>query len=216
MSGAPRAAPPPRHVSEKLKVGDHVRVEGPFGPSYLRETHRGPIIAVAGGSGMAPIKSMVERALQKALPQHIYFYFGVRSERDLYLHDHFARLAETHKNLHFIPVLSEGDSEARRHGPGARGRRRRTSTSSTAARPTSPARRSWSRRRRSCSSSAACGASISMPTRSTPQPKWPMRARRRERNYDGHFSKDVLPSSPAPAAASAAPSPNRWSPRAPA
>ncbi len=104
------------HVFEKLKVGDPVRVEGPFGPSYLRETHRGPIIAVAGGSGMAPIKSVVERALQKALPQHIYFYFGVRSERDLYLHDHFARLAETHKNLHFIPVLSEGDSEARRQG----------------------------------------------------------------------------------------------------
>jgi CDP-4-dehydro-6-deoxyglucose reductase/ferredoxin-NAD(P)+ reductase (naphthalene dioxygenase ferredoxin-specific) len=104
------------HVSEKLKVGDHVRVEGPFGPSYLRETHRGPIIAVAGGSGMAPIKSVVERALQKALPQHIYFYFGVRSERDLYLHDHFAKLAEAHKNLHFIPVLSEGDSEERRLG----------------------------------------------------------------------------------------------------
>ena len=37
-------------------------------------------------------------------------------ERDLYLHDHFARLAETHKNLHFIPVLSEGDSEERRQG----------------------------------------------------------------------------------------------------
>jgi ferredoxin-NAD(P)+ reductase (naphthalene dioxygenase ferredoxin-specific) len=104
------------HVAEKLKLGDHVRVEGPFGPSYLREAHRGPIIAVAGGSGMAPIKSVVERALQKALPQHIYFYFGVRNERDLYLHDHFAKLAETHKNLHFIPVLSEGDNEARRLG----------------------------------------------------------------------------------------------------
>jgi ferredoxin-NAD(P)+ reductase (naphthalene dioxygenase ferredoxin-specific) len=104
------------HVSEKLTVGDHVRVEGPFGPSYLRETHRGPIIAVAGGSGMAPIKSVVERALQLALPQHIYFYFGVRNERDLYLHEHFARLAETHKNLHFIPVLSDGDNEERRQG----------------------------------------------------------------------------------------------------
>jgi len=105
-----------RHVAERLNVGDRVRVEGPFGPSYLRETHRGPIIAVAGGSGMAPIKSVVERALQQALPQHIYFYFGVRSERDLYLHNHFAKLAETHKNLHFIPVLSEGDSEQRRQG----------------------------------------------------------------------------------------------------
>ena len=72
------------HVSERLKVGDSVLVEGPFGASYLREAHRGPIIAVAGGSGMAPIKSVVERALQKELPQHIYLYFGVRSERDLY------------------------------------------------------------------------------------------------------------------------------------
>jgi CDP-4-dehydro-6-deoxyglucose reductase/ferredoxin-NAD(P)+ reductase (naphthalene dioxygenase ferredoxin-specific) len=104
------------HVAETLKVGDSVRVEGPFGASYLRESHRGPIIAVAGGSGMAPIKSVVERALQKQLPQHIYFYFGVRSERDLYLHDHFATLAQKHKNLHFIPVLSEGGDSNLRNG----------------------------------------------------------------------------------------------------
>ena len=101
-----------QHVAEKLALGDSVRVEGPCGTSYLRETHRGPIIAVAGGSGMAPIKSIVERALQKNLPQHIYCYFGV----DLYLHDEFTRLAENHKNLHFIPVLSEGDGLARRCG----------------------------------------------------------------------------------------------------
>lgn len=104
------------HVSEQLKIGDSVRIEGPFGASYLREAHRGPIIAVAGGSGMAPIKAIVERALQKNLPQHIYCYFGVRTERDLYLHDHFATLADRHKNLHFIPVLSEGDGMIRRCG----------------------------------------------------------------------------------------------------
>ncbi len=95
------------YVAEKLKVGDSVRVEGPFGTSYLRESHRGPIIAVAGGSGMAPIKSIVEQALAKGLPQHIYFYFGVRAERDLYLVDHFTALARKHDNLHFTPVLSE-------------------------------------------------------------------------------------------------------------
>ncbi|HTR86032.1 MAG TPA: 2Fe-2S iron-sulfur cluster-binding protein [Reyranella sp.] len=96
------------YVAEKLKVGDPVRVEGPFGTSYLREAHRGPIIAVAGGSGMAPIKSIVERALAQKMPQHIYFYFGVRSERDLYLDRHFAELARQHGNLHFVPVLSDG------------------------------------------------------------------------------------------------------------
>ena len=103
-------------MREKLKPGDSVRVEGPFGASYLRETHRGPIIAVAGGSGMAPLKSIVERAIQKEMPQHIYFYFGVRSERDLYLHDHFATLAEKHPRLHFMPVLSEGDGGGLRTG----------------------------------------------------------------------------------------------------
>jgi CDP-4-dehydro-6-deoxyglucose reductase/ferredoxin-NAD(P)+ reductase (naphthalene dioxygenase ferredoxin-specific) len=104
------------YVFEKLKVGDPVRVEGPFGASHLREAHRGPIIAIAGGSGMAPIKSIVERALALGMPQHIYFYFGVRSERDLYLHDHFAALAKKHETLHFIPVLSEGDGMTRRCG----------------------------------------------------------------------------------------------------
>ena len=104
------------YVGDRLKISDSVRVEGPFGPSYLREAHRGPIIAVAGGSGMAPLKSIVERALQKSLPQHIYFYFGVRSECDLYLHDHFADLAKKHDNLHFTPVLSESGSERWRTG----------------------------------------------------------------------------------------------------
>ena len=104
------------YVAEKLKLGDSVRVEGPFGASYLRESHRGPIIAVAGGSGLAPIKSIVERALAQALPQHIYLYFGVRTERDLYLHDHFAALAKAHDTLHFTPVLSEAANGGHRTG----------------------------------------------------------------------------------------------------
>jgi ferredoxin-NAD(P)+ reductase (naphthalene dioxygenase ferredoxin-specific) len=104
------------YVAEKLKVGDSVRVEGPFGPSYLRESHRGPIIAVAGGSGIAPIKSIVERALAKAMPQPIHLYFGVRSTRDLYLHGHFAALSRKHHTLHFIPVLSKGPADGYRSG----------------------------------------------------------------------------------------------------
>ncbi len=111
-----QAATTSAYVFEKLSVGDPVSVAGPFGASHLREAHRGPIIAVAGGSGMAPMKSIIERALVLGMPQHIYFYFGVRTERDLYLHDHFADLAKKHPTLHFIPVLSEGDGLNRRCG----------------------------------------------------------------------------------------------------
>jgi CDP-4-dehydro-6-deoxyglucose reductase/ferredoxin-NAD(P)+ reductase (naphthalene dioxygenase ferredoxin-specific) len=105
------------YVAESLEVGDSVRVEGPFGASYLRESHRGPIVAVAGGSGLAPIKSIVERALAQKLPQHIHLYFGVRTERDLYLHDHFTALAQKHDTLHFTSVLSEASNGGYRTAP---------------------------------------------------------------------------------------------------
>ena len=105
------------HVATNVKLGDKVRVEGPFGTSYLRESHRGPILAIAGGSGLAPIKSIVEQALARRMPQHIHLYVGVRDERDLYLENHFAALAAAHPTLHFIPVLSEPDgATARRTG----------------------------------------------------------------------------------------------------
>lgn len=103
-----------RHVAERLAVGDAVHIEGPFGSSYLREHHRGPILAIAGGSGLAPIKSIVETALAKGMPQPIYLYFGVRDERDLYLEEHFRALAAAHPRLRFIPVLSEPEGPTRR------------------------------------------------------------------------------------------------------
>ncbi len=105
------------YVASALKPGDTVKVTGPYGTSYLREKHTGPIVALAGGSGVAPIKSIVETALAHGLRQPITLYFGVRAERDLYLEDHFRALAARHPNLTFIPVLSEPDGPtARRTG----------------------------------------------------------------------------------------------------
>lgn len=102
------------YVSERLKAGDTVKLSGPLGTSYLREKHTGPIVALAGGSGMAPIKSIVETALEHGLKQPIALYFGVRAERDLYLEGHFATLRAKHANLTFIPVLSQPDGPTQR------------------------------------------------------------------------------------------------------
>lgn len=95
-----------RYVAERLGLGEVARVEGPFGSSFLRERHTGPIIAIAGGSGLAPIKSIVETALALGMRQPIHLYFGVREERDVYLEDHFLALAARHSNFNFIPVIS--------------------------------------------------------------------------------------------------------------
>lgn len=105
-----------QHVHHGLMVGDKVTLEYPMGSSYLRENHAGPILCIAGGSGLAPIKSIVETALAHGMKQPIHLYFGARTERDLYLVDHFRALAEWHANLFFHAVLSEADSARYRRG----------------------------------------------------------------------------------------------------
>jgi CDP-4-dehydro-6-deoxyglucose reductase/ferredoxin-NAD(P)+ reductase (naphthalene dioxygenase ferredoxin-specific) len=99
------------YAFDRLAPGESVAVEGPFGTAYLREHHAGPIVAVAGGSGLAPIKSIVETALARGMAQPVHLYFGVRAERDLYLEDHFQALAARHVNFRFVPVLSEPQGE---------------------------------------------------------------------------------------------------------
>jgi NAD(P)H-flavin reductase/ferredoxin len=102
-------------VAGALAVGTTLRMTGPYGAAWLREGHRGPILALAGGSGLAPVKSIVERALALGTGRDIHLYFGVRDARDLYLEDHFAALAAAHADFRFVPVLS---------APGAPGHRR--------------------------------------------------------------------------------------------
>jgi CDP-4-dehydro-6-deoxyglucose reductase/ferredoxin-NAD(P)+ reductase (naphthalene dioxygenase ferredoxin-specific) len=105
-------------MTSGLRVGDVVHVEGPFGSAYLREGHAGPILCVAGGSGLAPIKSIVAAAAVAGLRQPIRVYFGVRSSRDLYLVEWFTALRSIHPNLTFIPVLSGPDAPTvHRTGP---------------------------------------------------------------------------------------------------
>lgn len=94
--------------------GLRLTLEGPFGSAFLRENHHGPILGVAGGSGLAPVKAIVETALARGSRQPIHVYFGARAERDLYMTGRFAELAEEHDNLRFLPVLSEGAGRGRR------------------------------------------------------------------------------------------------------
>ncbi|MFQ5973402.1 MAG: 2Fe-2S iron-sulfur cluster-binding protein [Alphaproteobacteria bacterium] len=95
------------YVANALTVGERVGVDGPYGTSYLRELHTGPIIAVAGGSGLAPVLSVVETALVKGMRQPITMFFGVRDERDVYMEDRLNELAARHDTFDFEIVLSE-------------------------------------------------------------------------------------------------------------
>jgi len=95
------------YVFSNLRVGDEVTVSGPLGNAYLREAHRGPILAVAGGSGMAPIISIIETALAEQPARTIHCYFGVRDERDVYLEARLRELSNQNPNVRVEIVLSQ-------------------------------------------------------------------------------------------------------------
>ncbi len=110
-------------IATALKVGDMVKVSGPMGTSYLRAQHPGPMLCVAGGSGLAPVKSVVETVLASGFAQPVHLYFGVRAERDVYLERELAGLQERHSNLSAHIILSEPGARSsqtmllpRRHG----------------------------------------------------------------------------------------------------
>lgn len=94
------------HVFEKMKVGDPINFEAPLGDFSLRESER-PIVFVAGATGFAPVKSMVEDAFKRGLKRQIHLYWGVKQLKDLYLPDLPRQWAKDHANFHFVPVLSE-------------------------------------------------------------------------------------------------------------
>jgi CDP-4-dehydro-6-deoxyglucose reductase len=94
------------YVFNRMKEKDILRFEGPLGTFFLREDSDRPIVLVAGGTGFAPIKAIVEHALHKGMRRAMALYWGARRRADLYMHE----LAEQWRIAHgvrYVPVLSE-------------------------------------------------------------------------------------------------------------
>lgn len=96
-------------VYDELCVGDPVAVEGPLGFAFLREKETGPILAVAGGSGLAPIRAILEAALDgaDAAGRPVTLWYGARQERDVYLEAELDALAARHPVFRREVALSE-------------------------------------------------------------------------------------------------------------
>ncbi|HRN75748.1 FAD-binding oxidoreductase [Ottowia sp.] len=98
------------HVFEGMKVGDPIRLEGPIGRFTLRESER-PILFLAGATGFAPVKSIIEDAFHRGITRPMRLYWGVRKPSDLYLKELAERWEREHENFSFIPVISHGDAD---------------------------------------------------------------------------------------------------------
>ena len=92
-------------VFSTLKEKDILRMEGPFGSFFLRESAK-PIILLASGTGLAPVKALIEQLRDTGDARPAWLYWGCRSRRDLYLHDWALQTAADWPQLRYIPVLS--------------------------------------------------------------------------------------------------------------
>ena len=95
------------HVFNVMKERDILRFEGPHGSFSLREGSARPIILVAGGTGFAPIKSIVEHAFHNGIDRPMQLYWGARDRAGLYLPELPLRWAAEHPHFQYRPVLSE-------------------------------------------------------------------------------------------------------------
>lgn len=95
------------YVHELLEEGQHVNVTGPFGEFHVRDTNA-VMVCVAGGSGMAPFKSVFNDMLQSGTftDREIWYFFGALTTKDMYYLDWLWKLDKEYENFHFVPALS--------------------------------------------------------------------------------------------------------------
>ncbi|MDY0210552.1 MAG: FAD-binding oxidoreductase [Acholeplasma sp.] len=93
-------------VNQALRVNDVVKLTGPFGDFYLQENSTKPIIMIAGGSGKAPIRSIIYRLMAQGFPREATYFFGARTEKDLYLTDYFLDVSNRFPKFSYVPALS--------------------------------------------------------------------------------------------------------------
>jgi ferredoxin-NAD(P)+ reductase (naphthalene dioxygenase ferredoxin-specific) len=97
------------YIHDSLKPGDTVRVSGPMGTAYLRQKHQGPMLCIAGGTGLAPVLAILRGALAAGMQNEMHVYFGVRSVADIYCADQLHDLAAAHPNLRVHIIVAMGE-----------------------------------------------------------------------------------------------------------
>jgi Na+-transporting NADH:ubiquinone oxidoreductase subunit F len=93
------------HIFERMQPGETVRITGPYGRFRLRPS-AGRLLFVAGGSGLAPIKSILYDMAERGDSRATVFYFGARTARDLFYVDALHGLERQLSDFRFVPALS--------------------------------------------------------------------------------------------------------------
>ncbi len=98
------------HVFTQMEEKALLRIEGPLGTFFVNEESTAPKLFLAGGTGFAPVKAMLEHAFATGAIRDMHLFWGVRARRDLYMHDLAQGWAKRYRHFQYTPVLSQPDA----------------------------------------------------------------------------------------------------------
>lgn len=94
------------YLHQQLKEGDRLRLAGPYGRFFVRQSAQKPMVFMAGGSGLSSPRSMILDLLDGGCTRPITLVYGQRTRDELYYDDEFRALAAKHPNFTYVPALS--------------------------------------------------------------------------------------------------------------
>ncbi len=95
-------------VFDELKVKEILRIEGPLGTFFIRhDTDDRPMILMGGGTGIAPLKSMIEDLIEHESLRPLHLFWGVRTSDELYMQEQAKQWAADHSHIQFTSALSD-------------------------------------------------------------------------------------------------------------
>ena len=89
-----------------LKEGDVIHTSLPYGVFVMREPWQNDLVFVGTGTGIAPLRGMIQNLYEKDCAKNIWLIFGNRYETDVLYENEWRELEKKHKNFHFIPTVS--------------------------------------------------------------------------------------------------------------
>ena len=95
------------YMFNKLRAGDSIFLTGPYGEFFLREETDDPLVCVAGGSGSAPIRSILTYLSEKKSERKIVSFYGGRTPKDIYFTEYYGEIGKNLKNFQHIPTVDK-------------------------------------------------------------------------------------------------------------
>lgn len=102
-----------KRTLSKMDEGTIVKIEGPFGSFHLHSDESRPAVALIGGIGITPIRSIFTESAEQKKPHELFLFYSNRRPEDAAFFREFVALTETNDHFHFIPTMTKMEGSAK-------------------------------------------------------------------------------------------------------